>query len=193
MKRFCFSLFLFIGLGQCANATTYQWQSIRFEHGDMWSILTDRTVKGARVIHLSHDISDSYPVSILLSFVPKASYYAEKFQLNDSISANVMAANFSWPFIQRFSKESTLENRLISFNEVLVGKSLCPGAVVTVPTPQERIYISAQTFYVDKPNYYVLGSIVTRIDKGVMRYSKDYGNRIDRAYQLLKTVSVDFD
>jgi hypothetical protein len=193
MKKFWLGTFFVLCWGSVANAAQYQWQSIRFEHGDMWSLLTDRTVKGAKVIHLSHDISDSYPLSVLLSFVPKTSYYAEKLQLKGNISANVMAANFSWPFIQRFSKESSLENRLVSFNEVLVGNTLSSGALVTVPTPQDRIFISAQTFYVDKPNYYIVGSVVTRIDKGVMRHSAEYAKRIDRAYQLIKSVSVDYD
>ena len=174
------------------NAASYQWKSIRFEHTKSWSILTDRTVKGAKVLRLRHNIVDSYPLSVMLSFVPKSSHYADRFELKN-VSENVMAANFSWPLIKRFSKESSKDNMLISFNEVLVGQQLSPGAMIMVPTPQKHIFISAQTFYVDKPNYYVVGSIISRIDKGIMRHSTDYAQRIDSAYQILKSVSVDYD
>ncbi len=193
MTRLWASVMIMVLFSTTANAIEYQWQSVRFEHGKTWSLLTDRTVKGAKVIHLSHDVSDSYPLSIMLSIIPKTSFYAERFQLNGNVSANVIAANFSWPFIQRFSKESTRDNRLISFNEILVGKTLSPGALVMVPTPQKRIFISAQTFYLDKLNYFVVGSIVTRVDQGIMRHSNEYAKRVDSAYQLLKSLSIDYD
>lgn len=193
MKIIWLSVFMLMSTLSTAYAADYHWQSISFKHGEKWSILTDRTVKGARIIHLSYDISDSYPLSVLLSFVPKTSDYAQYLDLQSNVSANVKAADFSWPFIQRFSKGSSLDNCLISFNEILVGNTLSSGALVTVPTPQMNIFISAQTFYVEKPNYYVLGSVVTRVDQGVMRHSKEYAKRLDEAYQLLKSVSVDFD
>ena len=193
MRIIWFTLFLLTEFLSTVHAADYHWRSVSFAHGDKWSILTDRTVKGARIIHLSYDISDSYPLSVLLSFVPKASDYAEYLDLESNVSANVEAVDFSWPFIQRFSKGSSLDNCLISFNEILVGSTLSSGALVTVATPQANIFISAQTFYVEKPNYYVLGSVVTRIDRGVMRNSIEYAKRLDEAYQLLKSVSVDFD
>ena len=176
-----------------SQATEFQWETIRFEHSNKWSMLTNHTVKGAKVIRLSHEVSDSYPLSVMFSFIPKTSAYASKFEMNQGVSANVIAANFAWPLVQRFSKQSTRDNLLVSFNEVLVGKTLTSGAMMMVPTPQKQIYISAQAFYLDKPNYYIVGSVVSRIDRGVMRHSIDYAKRIDSAYEMLKSVSVDFD
>lgn len=195
MKRWVIYLVLSMSffLSFVVKAKEYQWQSIRFEHSDSWSILTNRTIKGAKVVRLNHKVVDSYPLSIMFSFIPKSSLYAENFSLDHGVSANVIATNFSWPLVQRFSKETSKDNLLVSFNEVLVGKTLSPGAMMMVPTPQKRIFISAQTFYLEKSNYYIVGSIISRIDKGIMRHSTDYAKRIDSAYSILKSLSVDFD
>lgn len=175
------------------QATEYQWTTIRFEHSKPWSVMTNHTIKGAKIVRLNYEAADNYPLSIMLSFIPKTSALATEFELKQGVSGNVIAANFAWPLLQRFSKEVTRDNLFISFNEILVGNRLSPGAMMLVPSPQKKVYISAQAFYLDKPNYYVLGSIISRADRGKMRHSKGYTKGIDSAYKILKSVSVDYD
>lgn len=173
-----------------AHAKQYEWQDISFAYSNKWSMLTNRTVNDTKILHLSYKTSDAYPVSIMVGFIPKNVKGAKRLEIRRGRSANVIAANFSWPIIKRFSKQTSKTNQIVSFNEVMVANKLSHGALVLTPTPKQRIYISAQTFYLEETDYYIVGSVITRVDKGMMRRSNSYIARISSAYKLLNTIKI---
>jgi uncharacterized membrane protein len=172
------------------HANQYNWQSVSFNYSSNWSILTNRIVNGTKMLHLSYKTTDGYPVSIILGFIPKNIKGAKNFSIKRGRSGNVIAANFSWPIIKRFSKQTSKNNLIVSFNKLMVANKLTDGALVLTPTPQDRIYISAQTFYLNKADYYIIGSVISRVDKGIMRRSNSYVARISSAYKLLNTIEI---
>jgi len=173
-----------------AHAKQYNWQDISFNYSKNWSMLTNRTINGTKMVHLSYKTSDGYPLSIMFGFIPKTVKGATHLIIRRGRSANVIAANFSWPIIKRFSKQTSKINQIVSFNEVMVANKLSPGALVLTPTPQKSIYISAQAFYLEETDYYIVGSIITRVDKGIMRRSNSYIGRISSAYKLLNSIKI---
>lgn len=172
-------------------ARQYQWQSVSFLFdGKAWRILTDRTVKGVRLVHLRYLADDGYPLNIVLGLVPKKLKGANIFEVKRARSANVLAVDFAWPIIKRFAKANSKEQALISFNEVTIANQPAAGALMIVPTPKPKIYVSAQNFYLNAADYYILGTVITRIDKGTMRVIDSYAQRLARAYGLLKALKI---
>ena len=169
-------------------AKSYQWQQIRFEYSNIWEVVTNRTVNGNRIIRLSQQVQDSYPLSIMLSFIPKSIKGNQHFDTNNGMPGGIKAVDYAWPLIKRFANIREKSDLLVTFNQVLVSNNLASGALVLVPTPKKGIYISGQTFYLAKRDYYILGCVISRVDKGVMRRSSDYAKRIKSAYILLRNL-----
>lgn len=172
------------------HAERYNWQAVSFDYSSDWSMLTNRTINGTKMLHLSYKTTDDYPVSIMIGFIPSNVKGAKNLSIKRGRSASVIAANFSWPIIKKFSKQTSKNNLLTSFNEIMVANKLSAGALVLTSTPQKRVYISAQTFYLKEANYYIVGSIISRVDKGIMRRSNLYQSRISGAYKLLNSIKI---
>ena len=171
-------------------AKQFDWQKISFEYTEDWDIYTNRTVGGNHFMHLVHKARDGYPVSIMLSFIPKAIKGNQHYVTSPSKTASIIAAEYIWPIIRRYANLSSKDKILITFNAIAVGDRLAKGAVIMAPTPQSNIYISGQTFYVDKGEYFIIGCVISRVDRGVMRRSVSYDGRISSAYALLKSLQV---
>ena len=174
-----------------SHGKVLKWQDIAVTYPDKtWSILTSQTIKKVKILHLHQSQHDGYPISIFMGFIPKKSRLAKYFTVTKGRSANIIGVNFSWPVIKRFAGDVVLTERLISFNEIEVSKRLTPGALLMLPTPQSHIFVSAQTFYLDSKDFYIIGTVITRVDKGTVRRSQAYSDRIDSAYQLLANIKT---
>lgn len=194
MKQSIWIWGVIIGLMCFSNtiyATAYFWQKVSFKYPNTWSIATDRVIKGGiKVIHIKRKREDSYPISVMLVLIPKVSKGANLFKIKQHQSINVVAVDFIWPLIQRYANLPSRKELITSFNQIMVAKTLTAGALILAPTPQKKIFISGQTFSLEKAQYYVLGCLITRVDKGVMRRSHSYAQRIKEAYQLINNINI---
>ncbi len=172
------------------SAKTYKWQSVEIVYDKPWEVLTDKTINNMRMVHLDYKSSDNYPLSLMLSIIPKKSQDKKEHKDFLKVSANVAAVNFALPFLKRYAKLDNPDSMLVTFNGVNVGSSLASGALILVPTPKKKIYISAQSFFIASDKYYVLGMLITRVDKGIVRTSKEYARRVRSAYLLLQNMKL---
>lgn len=191
-NRWWLILFLFGGLWPGLSvAGNYQWQGVGFNYPASWELLTDKEIKGSKIVHLSYVSEDSYPISIFLCLRPKRQFNKTAQVKGAELAANVKAEQFAWPLVQRFSKLDSKSETITSYNQIFVAGQRVPSALTIAPTPQKNILISSQSFYLETAHYEILGTLISRVNRGVIRKSPAYVNRINTAYDILATISLD--
>ncbi len=183
------ALSLFVSGSLYAKEVRYSWKNISFTYRDNWNLMTGKNSDGSETIQLLQQADAKKAVNVYMKIIPKDSDAAKYFDSLELIP-NAMALNYFKAHLKNNLREVKGDDMVVSFNEIVVAFTITPSALITMPTAEKDVYVSAQTFYLNKPRYYILGMVVTQIDKNMENRGYDFSLSMASIYKTLAEIKI---